>query len=87
MKRTTPAPSAGAKKLPAGFHRTPDWSILRPGDRIIIRSSDDVTVAGQVDALTSDGSLMWVVPDGGPARKMYYFIDNEEIWSARQPGS
>ena len=60
----------------------PDWSVLKPGDRIIIRSGDHPTVTGQVDALTSDGSLLWVLPDGGQLRKIYYRSDDQEVWSS-----
>ncbi|MCU1568165.1 MAG: hypothetical protein JWQ56_3102 [Pseudarthrobacter sp.] len=86
-KRTTSAPSPGAEVLPPGYCRTPDWSVLKPGDRIIICSGDHPTVTGQVDALTSDGSLLWVLPDGGQLRKIYYRSDDQEVWSSHPRSS
>ncbi|WP_142060343.1 hypothetical protein [Pseudarthrobacter sp. B4EP4b] len=86
-KRTTSAPSPGAEVLPPGYRRTPDWSVLKTGDSNIIRSGDHPTVTGQVDALTSDGSLLWVLPDGGQPRKIYYRSDDPELWSSHHRSS
>lgn len=86
-KRTPPAPSPGAEILPPGYRRTPDWSVLKPGDRIIIRSGDHPMATAVVDALTSDGSLLWVLPDGGQLRKIYYRSDDQEVWSPHHRSS
>ncbi|MCX2750483.1 hypothetical protein OOZ51_22140 [Arthrobacter sp. MI7-26] len=38
-------------------------------------------MAGRVDQLTYDGNILWILPNGASARKMYHRSDGDEIWS------
>lgn len=75
----------GTGNIPGGFQRAMDWKTIRSGDRVIIRKGKTI-LTGQVDALTFDGSVMWLLSDAGHGRKMYHSVDDNEIWSA-PPGN
>jgi hypothetical protein len=81
MTRSESFALTGAGIIPWWFQRTPDWNTLECGDRVLIRSGN-VTVTGQIDTFTLDGTVMWLFPDGGQERRMYHRADDDEFWRA-----
>jgi hypothetical protein len=63
---------------------TTDWTKLQHGDVVWIRRKDSTTSTGRVDAITPDGSVLWVRPGGASTRKMHHRSDGEQMWSLRQ---
>jgi hypothetical protein len=61
-----------------------DWTKLQHGDVVWIRRKDSTTSTGRVDAMTPDGSVLWVRPGGASTRRMHHRTDGEQIWSLRQ---
>ena len=78
-------PDKSGDHLGAGIvYPATDWAALKHGDHVLISSGDKLISSGRVDTVTSDGSILWVLPAGAATRKMHHRSDQEEFWSYRQ---
>ncbi|MEC5179877.1 hypothetical protein [Arthrobacter sp. CG_A4] len=55
------------------------WRSLRQGDRIRVRLAPGYETGGQVHAVTSDHTAVWVDLDGGRGRTLLHCSDGVEI--------
>ncbi len=55
----------------------PDWRELVEGDSITLLppNSHDDSISGTVDAVSPDGSILWLVQKGPAGRRMFHHID------------
>ena len=61
-----------------------DWGALKHGDQLLKSCGGKLINSGRVDAVTSDGTILWILPNGAATRKMHHRSDLEEFWSYRQ---
>lgn len=55
--------------------RTDDFTTVVPGDPVTVTVPGRLVVAGTVDAVAPDGSVLWVIEDGGQGRHMVHRTD------------
>jgi hypothetical protein len=67
----------GRKPTRFGFRRSvvANWSDLRPGDTVVLVGSSNERVSGTVDAVTTEGDMMWILLDNGAGRKLFHNSD------------
>ncbi|MFM9273573.1 hypothetical protein [Pseudarthrobacter sp. NKDBFgelt] len=60
-----------------GFRRSvvTNWNDLRPGDTVLLVGTSKERVSGTVDAVTTDGDIMWILQDDGAGRKLFHHSD------------
>ena len=63
-----------------GLHRQPDWQRAL-GQYVEVRRRGRTVRTGVVDAVTSDGSLLWISAEGAHLREMVERADGSEIYS------
>jgi hypothetical protein len=61
------------------YHRQDDWLPLR-GEAVQIRNSGRVIREGIVDAVTLDGSILWITADGANQRQLVNVSEGDEVW-------
>ena len=70
MRRNQPAladeSTDGRQQQPHG-----SWHTVVAGDRVLVAFPDGRRVLGQVDGMTSDLGVVWVVADGDHRRMLY----------------
>lgn len=79
LKPSTKSPHA-SQPLPHFGYRSPvvpDWRELVEGDSISLVHPDshDDSISGIVDAVSADGSILWLVQKGPAGRRMFHHID------------
>jgi hypothetical protein len=52
-----------------------NWRELRPGDTVVLLGSGNERVSGTVDAVTTDGDMVWILQDNGAGRKLFHNSD------------
>ncbi|GHG48515.1 hypothetical protein GCM10012320_15850 [Sinomonas cellulolyticus] len=55
--------------------RTDDFTLVVPGDPVTVTAPGRLVIDGTVDAVAPDGSVLWVVEDGGQGRHMVHRTD------------
>lgn len=60
-----------------GFRRSvvANWRELRPGDTAVHLGSGNERLSGTVDAVTTDGDMVWILQDNGVGRKLFHNSD------------
>jgi hypothetical protein len=60
-----------------GFRRSAvaNWSDLSPGDTVVLVGSSNERVSGTVDAVTTEGDVMWILLANGAGRKLFHSSD------------
>lgn len=58
------------------------WAILRPRQQVVVFLGRTEVGRGVVDEMSPDGSVVWVVFDGAPTRRMFLQGDPEDILPA-----
>lgn len=60
-----------------GYRRTvvANWQELLPGDVVVLVGSGQDRFSGIVDAVSDDGSLLWILQDGGAGRRLFHQPD------------
>jgi hypothetical protein len=74
-RRTAPHPTAThtCTKVVA------DWTALIPGDFVTVLESYTVPHSGWIDAVTEDGTIIWLVLAFGRGRRMFFRRDGDVI--------
>lgn len=62
-----------------------DWTVLAPGDSVLIVDNDALNLAGRVDVVTEDGSILWLHLKEGAGRRLFTRTDGARVW--RVPGT
>lgn len=62
------------------FHRQLDWLPLE-GQFIEMRLDDVLVRSGRVDAVTSDGSILWIAAKGAEPRMMFERLQGFTAWN------
>ena len=57
-----------------------DWTVLAPGDSVLIVDNDAPNLAGRVDAVTEDGSILWLHLKEGAGRRLFTRTDGAGVW-------
>jgi hypothetical protein len=55
--------------------RSDDFALVLPGDPVTVVEPGRLSVAGIVDAVSPDGSVLWVIEHGGQGRHMVHSTD------------
>lgn len=60
-----------------GFRRSAvtNWRELRPGDPVVLVGTSNERVSGTVDAVTTDGDMVWILQGNGAGRKLFHNSD------------
>jgi hypothetical protein len=74
-RKTTGWPEAPVRRAVPAEH----WKQLRRGDRVRVKLAPGFENPGQVDAVSSDHSVVWVNLDGGRGRTLVHCGDGVEI--------
>lgn len=61
------------------YHRQHEWLPVR-GEAVQIRNNGRIIREGFVDAVTADGSILWLAADGAFPRQMVCKADGDEVW-------
>ena len=56
-----------------------DFSQVVPGDPVTVIATGRLVVSGIVDAVAPDGSVLWVIEDGGQGRHMVHRTDGAAV--------
>lgn len=62
-----------------GLHIEHDWRAVL-GEMVEIRKSAKIVRTGRVDAVTSEGAILWLAADGVQQRGMIQRVDGFEVW-------
>lgn len=60
-----------------------DWTSLQAGERVFFVERDAHELHGQVDAVTDDGTIMWLHVDAGGGRRLVSRFDGGLVWRVR----
>lgn len=61
------------------YHKQYDW-IPVVGEAVQIRNNGEVVRDGVADAVTKDGSILWLAADGAHNRQMIIKDEGNEVW-------
>lgn len=56
-----------------------NWNAIL-GESVEIRRSGEAYRVGIVDAVTADGSILWILGDGVVTRTMFERVEGYEVW-------
>lgn len=56
-----------------------DWTTLRPGDLVHLHQGAQRVAAGRIDAITYDGTVLWLQESDGNGRRMYVKHDGFQV--------
>lgn len=87
MARGRPLLHAGRKPESHGGRFLPpsnaeyirDWTILAPGEQVLLVDDNATELSGRVDTVTEDGSILWLHLDG-VGRRLFIHTDSVPIW-------
>lgn len=68
---------------PKGAEYVRDWTSLQPGERVVLVERDAQELQGQVDAVTDDGTILWLHVDAGAGRRLVSRLEGGLVWRAR----
>jgi hypothetical protein len=76
---------------PPRLHRThqlpapvPDWSKLSRGDVVKVFPRNGLSTVGQIDMLSLDRSVFWILQEGGRGRMMVCSADKPKVVAVAQ---
>jgi hypothetical protein len=62
----------------AGYIR--DWASLTEGEQVCVAQENGSEFYGRVDAVTEDGSVLWVHLAGGAGRRLFARSEGDFLW-------
>lgn len=62
----------------------PNWAKLSRNDEVTVYSGGDKLTTGRIDMLALDGSVFWIIQNGGKGRAMFHHRDGLTVF--RHPG-
>lgn len=57
-----------------------DWTSLEPGEKVSFVDRDGHELQGHVDAVTEDGTILWLHIDAGAGRRLVSRLDGGLVW-------
>jgi hypothetical protein len=66
------------KPMPA-LELVGNWTVLEPGDKVLLYREGTVTASGSVDIRSHNGSVFWIHREGG-GRAMIHKSDNVAVY-------
>ena len=63
--------------------RSDDFAVVVPGDTVTVTEPGRRQVAGIIDAVAPDGSVLWVIEHGGQGRHMVHSSDAADVQRRR----
>ena len=57
-----------------------DWTMLAAGEKVYIVQENGWALAGRVDAVTEDGTILWVHLEGGAGRRLFTRSESGCVW-------
>jgi hypothetical protein len=57
-----------------------NWTVLQPGDDVVLYREGTQTVAGCVDVRSPNGSVFWILRAGGQGRAMIHKADGVAVY-------
>lgn len=65
----------------------PNWTKLSRADAVDIYRHGEAIASGSIDMLAMDGSVFWLIQDGGHGRALFLHSDGVNVFRrARKPG-
>jgi hypothetical protein len=80
--RTALSPDQLTRPTQYGYRRSAvsNWCQLIPGDSVVLTGPGrHERYAGQVDAVSADGALVWLVLDNGGERRLFHRVDGHSV--------
>lgn len=62
------------------FDYVADWRTLECGDGVVVSNESAFPVRGIVDAITSDGEIVWIHGDNGSGRQLFTRLEGHKLW-------
>ena len=72
MTQSTPLPPKGAELV----H---DWALLVPDEQVFLRGHEAGSSLGSVDAVSEDGTILWLHLENGAGRRLFT-RDSNDVW-------
>jgi hypothetical protein len=74
--------SPDARAVPGRLTPEPviNWATLSPGDKVEIHRQGRAVTAGRIDMRAPDGSVIWVIRDGGEGRALFLQGDGATLF-------
>ena len=74
--------SPEARAVPGRLTPEPviNWATLSPGDKVEIHHQGRAVTAGRIDMRAPDGSVIWVIRDGGEGRALFLQGDGATLF-------
>lgn len=57
-----------------------DWAALATGQKVYIVQENGEELSGRVDAVTEDGTVLWVHLAGGAGRRLFTRSERGHVW-------
>ncbi|WP_461186698.1 hypothetical protein [Arthrobacter sp. Z4-13] len=57
-----------------------NWTVLEPGDKVLLYRGGKVTGSGNVDLRSHNGNVFWILREGGQGRAMIHKTDNIAVY-------
>ena len=57
-----------------------DWTMLAAGEEVYIVQENAGELSGRVDAVTEDGTILWVHLAGGAGRRLFTRSEGGHVW-------
>lgn len=57
-----------------------NWTVLEPGDKVLLYREGTATASGRVDVRSPNGSVFWIVQEGGQGRAMIHKTDRVAVY-------
>ena len=85
LPKATSEPAGLSKCLPPDAEYIQHWTMLIPGDMVLVHREGQLESSGQVDARTEDGFILWLHLAGGAGRRLFSQNHGSMVW--RIPGA
>ncbi|MCU1573913.1 MAG: hypothetical protein JWO93_1995 [Micrococcaceae bacterium] len=57
-----------------------DWTSLKPGQKVLFIEGDAHELRGHVDAVTDDGTFLWLHMQAGGGRRLFSRLEDGLVW-------
>jgi hypothetical protein len=57
-----------------------NWTVLEPGDKVVLYHGNTRTKSGSVELRSPNGSVFWIVQEGGQGRAMIHKADQVAVY-------
>jgi hypothetical protein len=57
-----------------------NWTVLEPGDKVVLYRGSTRTKSGSVELRSPTGSVFWIVQEGGRGRAMVHKADQVAVY-------